>query len=311
MAGWLEVEELDIDYDGKSELIVRNPSLSIYLKPSYGGSVFALYHKPSAFNLVNTLRRYPEGYHKEIFKRMKETEDKSGIKSIHDLTVAKDENLKGNIICDWQRRLFLQDHFLGPNTTLEDFRRAEYYERGDFVNQPYEHKIEGDEDAVYLTLTRQGGLWSENKKIPVSVSKELIFHKGGQRFIVDYHITSPVKAISEWFGVELNISLLSRDAPARYFKIPDQITSKISPGEILEAKGIYIVELYDEKGKYQFQIKSQRNAALWFFPIETVSLSESGLERIYQETVLLLSFKLKLNKGESFNNRLSFEFKPL
>jgi len=47
-------------------------------------------------------------------------------------------------------------------------------------------------------------------------------------------------------------------------------------------------------------IKTNRNSNLWRFPIETVSLSESGFERIFQGSCMLLYWPLDLEPDKSF-----------
>ena len=39
---------------------------------------------------------------------------------------------------DWYNRYSFLDHFLGEETTFEQFRRCQYPELGNFINQPYE-----------------------------------------------------------------------------------------------------------------------------------------------------------------------------
>lgn len=49
-------------------------------------------------------------------------------------------------------------------------------------------------------------------------------------------------------------------------------------------------------------------ATLWRFPIETVSQSESGFERIYQASSLLLHWALRLQPGQDWPVRLLVGF---
>jgi alpha-amylase len=52
-------------------------------------------------------------------------------------------------------------------------------------------------------------------------------------------------------------------------------------------------------------LKTDRKCNLWRFPLETVSLSESGFEKIFQGSCLLLYWPLELEPGEEF--RVSLE----
>ena len=47
-------------------------------------------------------------------------------------------------------------------------------------------------------------------------------------------------------------------------------------------------------------------ASLWHFPLEAVSQSEAGFERVYQGTCTLLWWDLDLAAGESWDGQLHF-----
>ena len=52
-------------------------------------------------------------------------------------------------------------------------------------------------------------------------------------------------------------------------------------------------------------------ATLWRFPIETVSQSEGGFERIYQSSVVFPNWKLELKAGESWEVKIRQEIVKL
>jgi hypothetical protein len=102
------------------------------------------------------------------------------------------------------------------------------------------------------------------------------------------------------FGVELNINLLAGDAPDRYYEIPGHEIEDRKLASMGELEDVSEIQLVDEWIGMKVVLKTDRNCNLWRFPIETVSLSESGFERIYQGSCLLLYWPLDLELGKEF-----------
>ncbi|MFQ5869095.1 MAG: alpha-amylase/4-alpha-glucanotransferase domain-containing protein, partial [Candidatus Zixiibacteriota bacterium] len=133
--GWVDVHRFDFDRDGKEELIVETAKLNLYLRPDKGGSLFELDYKPKSINLLDTLTRREEGYHRQLSESAPGGNPETA-ESIHDRLEVKESGLKQLLFYDWYDRRSLIDHFLGKETTLESFSRCQYEEKGDFVNQP-------------------------------------------------------------------------------------------------------------------------------------------------------------------------------
>ena len=64
------------------------------------------------------------------------------------------------------------------------------------------------------------------------------------------------------------------------------------------------ITLRDGHRGYQVKINFGQQAEVWRFPIETVSQSEEGFERVYQSTVVMPVWKIKLEPGDSWDNTL-------
>jgi alpha-amylase len=43
-----------------------------------------------------------------------------------------------------------------------------------------------------------------------------------------------------------------------------------------------------------------KKATLWRFPIETISMSEAGFERVYQGSVILPNWKIRLGNSKTW-----------
>ncbi len=304
---WAEGVEKDIDFDGSPEYILRNPKISLYFKPSYGGALTNIFFKPLQWNILDTLMRRFEGYH-NIVKKGIEKKKGEGVKTIHHIIASKEENIVEHLNYDWYQRLSFLDHFLGDGTNLDSFKATTYIELGDFVNQPFDAQIRSGEEGVSLELVRDGGVWIFGKRFPVIVRKVITLPKSDGTFSVDYEVVNNSNERIFWFANEMNFGLMSRDFPGRYFLFPGRVSEKILPGQIMEINNINELILVDENSSFELKIKSENEASLWLFPVETVSLSEEGFERVYQETMVLFHFRFPLEPGASFKNRYIWEF---
>ncbi len=136
--GWTA---LDYDLDGREELFLRGETFNLLLKPSFGGGLVELDFVSWARNLSDVLARRPETYH---FAR--EGEGGAG-RSIHEIAKKLPPRAKELTRYDWHPRYSLLDHFLHPEATEEDFRRIDFGEQGDFVNQPYSASVHGQSSS--------------------------------------------------------------------------------------------------------------------------------------------------------------------
>jgi 4-alpha-glucanotransferase len=290
----LEHEILDFDKDLQPEILVTTPDLGAILKPGYGGALIELDYRPKRFNLTDVLTRRPEAYHRKL--------KKNSTGSPGEPSPSKTREGEEAVFYDWYNRYSFLDHFLGGGTTLDQFRRCQYSEVGDFVNQPYElAKMEEAEGLGVLSvlLTRKGGIWGGEGKGPVEVSKRFTFHRDLARLEAGYEIANRGAAETNlWFGVELNLTLLTGNDPRRHFLFPGlkvEDRRLCSIGTIPELEH---VRLRDESAGFELSLDLSPKGQLWRFPLETVSRWESGFQKMYQGTVLLFHWPFSLKPGE-------------
>jgi hypothetical protein len=304
---YLHHEILDFDKDLQSEILVATPDLEAIIKPAYGGSLIELDYRPKRFNLTNVLTRRPEAYHRKL--------KKSPVGSSAPLPQSSTRHPEGEeaLSYDWYIRYSFLDHFLGKGTTLDQFRRCQYSELGDFVNQPYElTELEERKNPGPLSvlLQRQGGLWKRTGKVALDVCKRFLFHRDEARMEVEYEIINRGPGeTGAWFAVELNLTLLAGNDPRRHFLFPGlkvEDRRLCSTGTIPEVEQ---VRLRDEATGFEVSLGRFPPGQLWRFPLETVSQWESGFQRTYQGTVLLFHWPFFLAPGEKklLNLNLSFE----
>ena len=249
-----EAKVLDVDFDGKKEVMLENSHFIATIKPHYGGSIFELSSKKRAVNYNDVLARRWEHYHEVPEQATPEKKSDEGVASIHELGKKIPEEIKRELAYDWQLRAILQDHFLKEDETLDNYRLVKYRELGDFVNQPYEFELKDG-----IKLWRNGGLYGE-EKVPAKVEKKIELTEDG--FIAGYKVVLE-KHYKALFGVELNLA----------------VHSVMEKPEEFEAQSF---EINDPYGMGKVRIEVDKKARIWKFPIKTLSKSESGWDFVQQ-----------------------------
>ncbi len=303
---------LDLDGDGRDEVIIESPYLNLYFYPHLGGALYELDYKPKSFNLLDILNRRKEGYHRKLLQRQGNASQDDKVESIHDIFSSKEEGLEKLLDYDWYRHGSLIDHFLGEETGLEDFCRCKYAEQGDFVNQPFLYDVERGKENVVLRLKRDGFVWVGENKIPMNLEKKIRVSRDSSRIEIMYKLTnSSQQGVGLWFGIEFVFGLLSGEDAKRYYHVTGQklVNSRLnSQGQTKDAEEFGI---RDERLGLDISLKTDKPASLWRFPIQTISLSESGFEKNYQASVLFPNWKVNLEPSGSWGVTIKKTFRDL
>ncbi|KPK99517.1 MAG: hypothetical protein AMJ91_07525 [candidate division Zixibacteria bacterium SM23_73_3] len=318
---WVDHQVFDFDKDGTEELLVHTPILGLYFSLSSGGSLFELDFKPKSANLLDTLTRREEGYHKKLLelKEKKKGEDKERVATIHDLVLTKEEGLEKFLTYDWYRRGSLIDHFLGEQTKLEDFSKCRYPEQGDFVNQPYRYKMKSGEKGFDLTLYRDGFVWVGDKRAPLTVAKKISLTPKGSDLDISYLLINNYPArINLWFGIEFGFAIPWDEDEKSFCYIKDHDVKTKELAGMGNTNRCTEFGIRDDHLKLDINFKLDRSAGfktgqsqLWRFPVYTVSLSEEGFERVQQSLVLFPNWKITLEPQERWEVKIVNSFTPL
>jgi 4-alpha-glucanotransferase len=113
------------------------------------------------------------------------------------------------------------------------------------------------------------------------------------------------------FAPEWTFNLLAGDAHDRYYSIRGQkLEDPVmrSTGEVL---GEQELDLIDEYLKLRIALNFPEASGVWRFPIETVSLSEAGFERVYQGSIIWPLYDLVLQPSETAERKLRVNFQLL
>ncbi len=309
---YLLLQRGDYGYSGAEEIYISTDRLSLLFSPQLGGSLWELSWKPAAVNLLDTLTRRPEAYHQEYLEQAKAPRG-SGEQatSIHHLRAVKEEGILEHLFYDPYPRGALIEHFFEEGDSLEEFEKGSIREQGDFLMQPVEVELErlpdpGEGEGVQITFQREGRL---KENLPLLLKKIVTVYAGKDRFQIEYHLVNRGKDdVVLCFGIEFNLAFLSGSDDDRYYVIPGRELEDRRVGSRGTEEAVPELSLVDRRRNLSLALCWSRPALLWRMPVEAISLSEGGLERSYQQSLLLPSWDFYLAPGESGTVNLHLQF---
>jgi alpha-amylase len=297
---WIESEIFDFDKDGKNELVIKNPLLNIFVAPQLGGGIFELDYIAKTFNLMDTITRRSEPYYEKIIGKKKGRVFKSKKKSpisIHDLLSSKEPGLENLLVLDKYRRISLLDHFLSKELAFSDFKNMCYEELGDFINAHYSAKVRKENRTISIILQRTGKVNYNAKKVPLTVNKKITLNDCDAKITIEYTLENLSSvAIDIIFAIEFNISP-ENQVSANKLQCNEKSKQRIfSLTEDVKTKSITDINLHDATRGIKTAFYFDKCPYLWSYPLETVSASEQGFERNYQQTVILPYWPLTIER---------------
>jgi alpha-amylase len=284
----------DFDADGQNEALLKNTELALYFKPSDGGKLIELDYKPAKKNLLDVVTRREEGYHKRLLQAKQQKGEL--VAEMHNAVQMKERGLESQLVYDWYRRASLVEHFLPLETTLEELQKNHQRELGDFLVSPFQTSVSGTKTKRSVTLTRIGNLHFNGANHALELSKTITLAKGKSEFTVDYALALHGEGkIKLYFGVENLYGLLAGDAPDRYYYFDGITLENNRLNSVGEARS-KMIGLKDEWLKINARLDASEEARVMRYPIETISLSEGGFERVYQGSCAVMLFEVSLSK---------------
>ncbi len=301
---WLAVEVTDFDADGNEDVILENRHLALFLNPADGATLFELDYKDKPFNFGNTLTRRDEPYHDALREGTVQLgEEPSGGESIHDAVRAKESGLDGFLVQDPYRRVSLRDHFFRGPISADALWAGEFDEYAHFATGPW--RMEPLEDGV--RFTREAPIHGERNGT-LHVSKRIRLRPGESACQIRYDIGHKGEAAFEGlFGTELAVNLLTGSAHDRYYRSDDRYLKGVLLGERGCDEHLSHYALRDDWQQVECGFRFSRPAVVYRFPIETVSQSEGGQERVYQGSVVTPCWPVRCAPGETVRLTIDLE----
>jgi alpha-amylase/alpha-mannosidase (GH57 family) len=277
---WVEATVDDYNFDTRQEVRLATNRMIAFVAPASGGQLYELDIRPICLNLMATLARRPEAYHRRVLNGG----DSSGheVASIHDQIVLKQDDLDQRIQYDRNARRSLVDHFYDDDVTLDAIRRSEAEELGDFIDGAFETKLRRSPNRIQVLMTRDGYAGG----LPVKVTKGVTLEADSSCLTVAYMIENLPHDRPLHFSVEINLAALPAGAEDRFFYRGTHEEQLGHLGTPLDLDAVQELGLFDDWQGVDIRWSANQLTKLWTYPVETVSQSETGIELVHQSVTL-------------------------
>ena len=306
-------ERRDLDMDGQDDVRLAGPGQVVTVDVTSGAGIGGWDIRAVRHALGAVLRRRPEAYHETLRAHeanmadaAETAEAASGAPtdgagapaSIHDIVMTKEVGLAGQLHYDpYERRSGLV-RFLALDTDPDTWATGGATELGDAVDGAFEiETIETDR----LVATRLGSVLRPGGPAELRIVKELVL--GGDRRTPTLDLTVTVEnrsgsIVNALLGLESTLTMLGGGGnPSAWWEMDGARTGHDSRGT---ASGVTCFAQGNDYVGVAVATTVSRPALAWWAPVETVSNSEGGFERVYQGSGQLLGWPLALASGESF-----------
>lgn len=250
-------DALDFNADGQKEIIFSTENFFAVLAPE-SASFIEIDDRKRKTNILNYLPRKKERYHEKL-PVIDETE---GVKSIHEIFQSKEKNLARFLIYDKYERSFGLDHNLKNMPAQNDFYSQENL--GDLIKYQKYEIIDPQRCYVRFTSSVGDGILEKSSQ----------FLEDGRTIEISYQGSLP------FLGVEFSLGIFNKNLKIN----GTHSLYELQTIENLDGFAILAEDLIP------IEFKATEKFTLLSYPIETISSSESGLERNFQGFSLLLVF---------------------
>jgi alpha-amylase len=251
--------------------------------------------RPANVTLVNSIERRPEPYHERL--REARTGEPGGVVSIHEQVRVKEEGLERRLRYDrWPRHSFRLLLF-SPAKTYNDYEAVQLEESAGFAGGVYEvSKAAKGEVGLLREAPLEPSAGAAGAGGLLKASKTFLFGRAGKALAVACNLSVSHRGTTPLplrVGVEVIVNLLAPEQPDRYFETRDG-RHPLRWGAALPASELRIV---DEWQNVAVTVQAPGANEFWVAPVETISESEEGFERVYQGSEILAVWAVELKPG--------------
>jgi len=271
--------------DGRAEVFVRTRALAATVAPDAGGMITELGYYAAGLDVADVLARRPEAYHDQVRARV---DASVAARTIHGTVVPKEAGLDAQLAYDDLRRGSLIEGFFddgsAPLDPVAPWAAARYV----LATARLDCAVREAPDGVSVVLSR-----AATADLPAALEKRVTIRDATLEVAYRLRAAAGGRLTGRW-AVQWNLALTAGDAPDRYL----DLAGRPRLGSTGHETSRVAVTMIDEWAAVEAQLQWSPAAELGWGPVETVSLSESGFERIYQGTALLLVWHLDAAPGD-------------
>lgn len=287
--GWAEWVRADLDADGGEEILLKTPEVTLLVHCHDGGAMTEFSLPRRGIALGHVLTRREEGYHLQ-FRLEPHVGGHHG--SIHD-------------------RVALKDPLALEVLSADTFQRASLREAFFPADAPFDGILSGSVRPLCATagmtaacdVARTGSRLDLSMEVPLAgegvalvLGKTVSVGAGEEGIRVAWRLENPgSEPVHGNLASEWNLNFLSGDGPDRRYEWAGGRPEELASRGI--SHGIQQFRIVDDWRKIALEARADRGFALLRYPVETASLSETGLERTHQGVCLRLLFPVRVAPG--------------
>jgi alpha-amylase len=289
---------VDLDLDGRDEVLLFNDGEIVAIKPDDGAGIGRWDVRAAAVPLAAVMRRRPEAYHEKVRAHeaalgggAADTAEDAGAggapASIHDLVMVKGEGLAEHLRYDRHERRSGLVRLLRAGATVEAWADGTVDDLVPAVDGGWTI-AELAPDCTTTTFTRDGLRVTRT----VRISGDRRAPTLAVELVVANERTAPVEAR---VGLEFALMLLGGGHnPGAWWELGEE---RFAHDERRAARGVARLGSGNKALGVEITTTIDPPADAWIEPIETVSNSEAGFELVYQGSALLLSRVASIEPG--------------
>ena len=302
----------DFDADGHTELCVENPVFGMIARAADGATVSSLRFKPAQTELINSLMRRPEAYHDLVRQHFTSKQaPHEGPASIHDQVWSKEANLGALLRYDLYACHSFRTMLVPASKNFQDFAELTLEENAPLAGGPWQLRepLNGSGEWEFRSSAH---LHAAGQQAGIAATKRFRVRSRGERWMIEcfsqFSIQPAAKTAPHLaFGLEMVVNLLAPNVPDRYF----EAGKARHPLEFRGAIDSAALTIVDEWQRVKIQLKGDPAVRWWIVPIETISQSESGFERVYQGSAVMAVWNVEFPGGQSPHYSLYAEITAL
>jgi hypothetical protein len=333
----ISVENSDLDCDGNDDVILRTPSTMIVIDRAHSAGVIEWSISTMSRNLVDTLTRLPEPYHKQLQDAALAAEESPTTVDREDestdagvlvgqpsppgdaddeptlggidrrtLEAAEQAELAKVLTQDVRPRVCFVEHLIGPEVTVQDLQRSNYAELGHGLRDGIWQLVSAErhgEDQVRALLHQDGHIEDLGGDKSVRMQKRYTLHREP---MLDFRLEVTNRG-HEVLRARLALELDLAPGPggdALYLVNGGERKAITSLGDSGEVQDLRL-----EATDLTLHVVLRKPARLWHYPIQTVHQDGARMVLGHQGVCLVLVWPIELWAQEKtrFDARIAVE----
>jgi 4-alpha-glucanotransferase len=289
---YAEAATFDFDADGRDEIYFTSNKYAALVAPDDGGTVCALDFRSSGATLINSLKRRPEAYHGAV--KNLGGHHPLNLDSIDEQRRTREPGLDRWLKYDRWRRHAFRVLLFGQAKSYQDYGAVGLEENAELAGGPY--RVSDVSSQQVKLRSGESADWPAEKMLSFGSTDD------GFDLACELSLRRNASGTaSVCVGLEVVVNFLAPSASDRYFETEGQ-RFPLRWSSALPARELRVVDEW-QRVAVKFEAPGARD--FWIMPIETVSESEDGFERIYQGSQIMAVWPIEIAPGTEWRGQMT------